>query len=85
MAYGIWTIRLCNSCAIEQESDGLAILPRSVAESIHQLFKLGRAFDLEENFIVIIRDLNVEMFDCRWSFWFSLIRRVAAMRRHFGL
>lgn len=33
----------------------------SLAESIHQFLECGGAFDLEEDFVVVVCDLDVEM------------------------
>lgn len=48
------------------------------AKSIHQLSQVGRALDLEEDFVVVIGDLDVEVLNgsrCRWRWRRRFIRR----------
>jgi len=53
----------------------------SLAESIHQLLKGSGTLDLEEDFIVVIGDLDIEVFTLAtglgllWSAWASVIVR----------
>ena len=47
--------------AIEQEAYCIRHLALAVAESIHELFELSGPLYLEEHFVVVIRDLDVEV------------------------
>ena len=55
------------------------MLSLTFAKSIHQLLQVGRALDLEENFVVVVGDLDVEVLNggrCRWLWWRFIGRRV---------
>lgn len=55
--------------AVKKEPNGGHLLSLTIAKSIHQLFQVGRALNLEENFVVVIGDLDVEVLNggrCRW-------------------
>lgn len=41
-------------------------LALALAKGGHQLLQLGRSLDLEKDFVVIVRDLNVEMLGVGW-------------------
>ena len=49
--------------AFEQEPDRRGVLALSLAEGVHKLLKLGRALNLEEDFVVVVRHLDVEVLD----------------------
>ena len=49
------------TATIEEESDRSGSLALSLAEGIHQLLEGGGALDLEEDFIVVVGNLDVEM------------------------
>lgn len=55
----------------------------SLAEGIHQLLQGGRALDLEENFVVVIGDLDVQMLSLRGALRL-LLRTGASVLRHLG-
>lgn len=50
-----------DALSVEEESHTLNALALTVAESIHQLLELGRALDLEEHLIVVVRHFDVQM------------------------
>lgn len=55
--------------AVEKEPNGGHLLSLTFAKSIHQLSQVGRALDLEEDFVVVVGDLDVEVLNgsrCRW-------------------
>lgn len=52
----------CDTLTVEKESHTGDVLSLPVTEGIHKLSKSRGALDLEKNLIVIIRDLDVEMF-----------------------
>jgi len=58
----VWTVFWPNPLPVEQEAYSRKLFPLSVAEGIHQLFQLRRLLDLEEDFVIIIRDFDVQMF-----------------------
>ena len=41
------------------------MLSLAIAKSIHQFLELGSTFDLEEDFVVIVRHFDVKMLDWR--------------------
>lgn len=43
----------------------------SITEGVHELFQSRCAFDLEENFVVVVGDLNVEMLGSWRLLWLS--------------
>jgi len=59
-----------DTASIEQKPDTGNSLPLTFAESRHELAQLSRALDLEENLIVVVGDLDVEMFGRR-VFWLA--------------
>lgn len=61
ITYLIWAIGWLYTTTIEEEADGVWCLALSIAESIHQLFQLGRTLDFEENLIVVVGDFDVQV------------------------
>lgn len=57
----IWVVGWPNARALEQESHARDVLALTVAESVHELAKLGGALDLEEHLVVVIGDLDVQV------------------------
>jgi hypothetical protein len=47
---------------IEQKADGCGGFALSLAEGIHQLLERGGSLDLEKDLVVVIGDLNVQVF-----------------------
>lgn len=47
--------------ALEEEADRVGRLALTLAEGGHELLKLGAALDLEEDLVVVVRDLDVEV------------------------
>jgi len=56
-----------DTATIEEEADLVESLALSFAESVHQLVQRGGALDLEVDLVIVVRDLNVEVFAGRWS------------------
>jgi len=50
-----------NSCAVEEKPDRLYLLALSSTESVHELLQLRRSLDLEENFVIAVRDLDIQV------------------------
>lgn len=76
--YSVWGIFGSYTGAIEKEPNGGHLLSLTFAKSIHQLSQVGRALDLEEDFVVVIGDLDVEVLNgsrCRWRWRGRFIRR----------
>lgn len=46
---------------VKQKSDAGRGLSLTVTERVHQLLQLGRALDLEEDFIVSVCDLDIKV------------------------
>lgn len=58
----IWCVRGLNSRSVKEKSDGTSCLALTFAKGAHQLLKFGGALNLEKDFVVVIRHLNVEVF-----------------------
>jgi len=73
--YAIRTVCRVDTSSIEEKANAAGLLPLAITERIHELLKSRCTLDLEEDLIVVVCDLNVEMFRC-WSFlWFARPRR----------
>lgn len=57
----LWVVGGVDSLAIEEESDAGGGLALTLAEGVHELLQLGGALDLEVDFVVVVRDLDVEV------------------------
>ena len=53
---------------VKQEAAALEGFALALAESIHELLKLRGALDLEENFVVIVGDFDIQVFGLRLLF-----------------
>jgi hypothetical protein len=62
IAYCVWGVRRLDPLAVEQEADGIKRLGLAFAKGHHQLLQLGVPLDLEEDLIVVVGNLDVEMF-----------------------
>lgn len=51
-----------HALAVEQEAHAADVLALTVAERVHELAEGCGALDLEKDLVVVIRDLDVEMF-----------------------
>ena len=58
-AYIIWRIGALNALPIKQKPHTLRVFSTPLAKGIHEFFELGDAFDLEEDLVVVIGDLDV--------------------------
>jgi hypothetical protein len=58
-----------HTTTIEEEADGVGSLALSLTEGIHELLQGSGSLDLEEDLIVIVGDLDVEMFADGGTFW----------------
>jgi hypothetical protein len=64
-----------HACTLEQEAHAIQRLALTVAKGRHQLLELCRLLDLEEDFVVVVRHLNVQVL-CSWRQ--GLIRQARA-------
>ena len=72
--------------AVEQEADGGGHLALSVAEGVHELLERRRALDLEEHLVVVVGDLDVEVFGrLRGAFICPRNARRLVLIRHLAL
>lgn len=75
-----------NTTAIEEESDRVGGFALSLTKGIHEFLQGCGALDLEEDLIVVVGDLDVEMFADGGTF--RLLRRTGASvlirSRHLG-
>lgn len=60
-AYCIWGVRRVDTLTVEEEAHAVGSLSLTLAEGVHELLELGGTLDLEEDFVVVVRHLNVEM------------------------
>lgn len=60
-AYRIGVVLRGYTLAIKEEAHTRDVLALAVAESVHELAECGGALDLEEDLVVIVRDLDVEV------------------------
>lgn len=61
ITYRVWVIRGLHALTVIQETDAGDALALAVAEGVHELLELSRALDLEEDFVVVIGDFDVEV------------------------
>lgn len=57
----LWRVLTCHSLSFEQKSHGLCVLALPLTECIHQLLEFSASLDLEEDFIVVICNLDVQV------------------------
>lgn len=55
------------SRSIEQETDRGRLFSLALAEGIHELLQLRGALDLEKNFVMVVRDLDIQVLHGRWG------------------
>lgn len=71
----VWVVCGLDSLSIEQETNALDILSLPVAKRIHEFLKLCRSLDFEEDFVVVVRDLDVQVLRLAGVFGFVHIGR----------
>jgi hypothetical protein len=59
--YRVWVVLSGYTLTVKQEADARDVLSLSVAESVHELTESGCALDFEEDFVVVVRDFDVEV------------------------
>jgi hypothetical protein len=77
--HSVWTISRSNTAAIKQKAHRRWCLALSLAECVHQFLKGRGSLDLEEHLVVVIRDLDVQMFRLSSAFWLLLCSRASVL------
>ena len=62
-----------DTLTIEEESARAGSLALTLAKGVHELFEGGGALDFEKDFVVVVRDLDVQMFHGRGLLVFWLV------------
>ena len=57
----VWAIIWVHTRTIEEKSNRGGCFSLTLAEGVHELREVGSALDLEEDFVVVVRDLDVQM------------------------
>jgi hypothetical protein len=60
--YRVWVVVWCDALAVEKEAHARNVLSLAIAEGVHELSKSRGALDLEEDFVVVVRYLDVQVF-----------------------
>lgn len=60
--YRVWVVLWCDALSVEEESHATDVLSLAITECVHQLAEGGCALDLEEDLIVVVGNLDVQMF-----------------------
>lgn len=68
--HGVWTVGRLDSAAIEQESHRAWGATLSLAERVHQLLQSSSPLNLEEDFVVVIGDLDIEVVIVLGFLWY---------------
>lgn len=59
MAYRVRAVGGIHACSVKQEPHGFKVLALPFAKGVHELLKSRRAFDLKEDFVVVIGNFDV--------------------------
>ena len=81
VTHDVWGVTGVDSGAVEEEAHAREGLALTLAEGVHELLKLGGALDLEEDFVVVVGNLDVEVLGLR----LGSVVLVAAVGRGGGL
>jgi hypothetical protein len=57
----VWSVWRIHPLPIEEKATGLDRLALPFAEGIHELLQLRRPLDLEEDFVVVVGDFDVDV------------------------
>lgn len=60
---------------LEEKADTRDVLALPVAKRIHKLLQLGGSLDLEEDLIIVVRDLDVEVLRLTCVLWLLHVGR----------
>ena len=85
-AYGVWGVLRIDTTTVEKESDLVESFALTFAERIHQFAEWCGTLDLEEDLIVVIRDLDIEVLADRslWLLTGSTRASILVRSRHLG-
>jgi hypothetical protein len=61
LAYRVWVVLRCYTLPVEQEAHARDVLALAIAECVHKLAQGCGALDLEEDLVVVVRDLDVQV------------------------
>jgi hypothetical protein len=68
--HSVWTVGRLDSAAIEQESHRAWGATLSLAERVHQLLQSSSPLNLEEDFVVVVGDLDIEVVIVLGFLWY---------------
>jgi hypothetical protein len=71
-AYRVWVVLRGYALAVEEEAHARDVLALTIAEGVHEFSESRCALDLEKNLVVVIGDLDVEMFALAAILWLLL-------------
>lgn len=57
----MWSVWWVHPLPIEEKATGLDRLALPLTEGIHELLQLRRPLDLEEDFVIVVGDLDVDV------------------------
>lgn len=66
--YRVWVVGWVDSLTVKQEAHAGWGLALTLTEGVHELLQLGRALDLEEDLVVVVRHLDVKVLRLRLVF-----------------
>lgn len=58
----VWVVLGSDTLAVEEKSDAGDVLALAVAEGVHELSQGRGALDLEKHLVVVVRNLDVQVF-----------------------
>lgn len=58
----VWVVLGSDTLAVEEKSDAGNVLALAVAEGVHELSQGRGALDLEKHLVVVVRNLDVQVF-----------------------
>lgn len=61
VTYSVWSVAFIDFDAVEEEANGGTVFALALAEGAHQFVQLSGSLDFEEDFIVVVRDLDIEV------------------------
>jgi hypothetical protein len=61
MTHDLWSVAFVDLDTVEEKANSVAVFALTLAEGAHQLVEFGGSLDFEEDFVVVVRDLDVEM------------------------
>lgn len=68
-----------DTLSIEEEAHTRNVLALTVAKGVHELLQLSGSLDLEEDLIVVVRNLDIKVLRLPYVFWLLHIVRAAGV------